>query len=45
MNNKILAGAFAVIIGSMAVKVFKTMKENKQEEITEEVEIEDEIQG
>lgn len=42
MNNKIIAGVFAVLIGSMAVKVFKTMKENKNEIIEEDV-IEDEL--
>ena len=44
MNNKIIAGAFAVLISSMAVKVFKTIKKENQEEIIEEV-IEDEFQN
>lgn len=43
MNNKIIAGAFAVLLGSMAVKVFKAIKEGHQEEIIEGV-VEDELQ-
>lgn len=43
MNNKIIAGAFAVLIGSMAVKVFKAIKEESQEVNIEEV-IENELQ-
>ena len=45
MTNKIIAGAFAVIVGGMAVKVFKTMRDNKQEEIMKVEVEEDEIQG
>ena len=44
MNNKIIAGAFAVLLGGMAVKVFKTIKKENQEEIIEEV-VEDELQN
>lgn len=44
MNNKIIAGAFAVLLGSMAVKVFKTIKEDRQEKNIEEV-VEDELQN
>ena len=43
MNNKIILGAFSVLLGSMAVKVFKAIKEGNQEEIIEEV-VEDELQ-
>ena len=41
MYKKIIAGAFATIIGTMAVKVFKSINESKN---VEEVE-EDELQG
>lgn len=43
MINKIIAGAFSVLIGSMAVKVFKAIKDGNQEEIIEEVVV-DELQ-
>ena len=39
MNNKIIVGLFSALIGGMAVKVFKTMKDNKK------VENEDELQN
>ena len=44
MYNKIIAGAFATIIGTMAVKVFGTIRKNNKAEIVEEV-IEDELQN
>lgn len=44
MNDKIIVGSFAVLIGSMAVKVFKIIKGNHQEENVEEV-VENELQG
>lgn len=37
MNDKIIVGSFAVLIGSMAVKVFKTIKGNRQEVVKDEL--------
>lgn len=42
MTNKVIAGAFAVILGGMAVKVFKTITNNKEE--TDKEIVEDELQ-
>ena len=37
MNDKIIAGSFAVLIGSMAVKVFKIIKKGRQEDVRDEL--------
>lgn len=44
MNDKIIVGSFAVLIGSMAVKVFKTIGKSRREEKIEEV-TENELQN
>lgn len=35
-TEKIIAGVFAAILGGMAVKTFKTILDNKKEEIEDE---------
>lgn len=37
MNDKIIAGSFVVLVGSMAVKVFKIIKGNRQEVAKDEL--------
>lgn len=37
MNDKIIVGSFAVLISSMAVKVFKIIKKGRQEDTQDEL--------